>query len=228
MRENFSDKTPGAAISAQHINRINSVCRRVSRMSAGQYAKAIQTNDFMGVFPSRPWTQYRMLIHSELDRKARIYRAKVRYYDKSGEQTIPASAVPDVWKSINDGDTDWDLDALNIGEGYGPRLWPGDTIPSYWDSQRGMFVAISVPLQRKAVLNVAIAANTYGAATFYINQASTSWVENVWLNWLYTSDGLDSGQRVWVQWMHDEIDETQTTVSGNSVKGKWCILVPWC
>lgn len=227
MREDFHNKSPGNALTANDINRLNRVSRRMARVSFGQQMKATQTGDLLAINGNRAWIQCRMLIKSEIDRKARTYDAEIRYYDKAVEQTVSASKVPDVWKTYTP-EKLWELDALNIGQGYGPRLWPGDTVPAYWDAQRRMFVAISVPMRRKAITDVAILANGFGQVTFYINQASTTWKEDAWLNWLYTSDGLDANQRVIVQWYPDEIDANQTTIAGASVYGKWVIEVPWC
>lgn len=135
MRETFPHKSKGDTLSADHINRLSDVARRLASGQTGSY---LYGNDQQLAGPI-PFIQ-RLMIVTEVPFDAAyegcnddttLYKVKPRYYDHDAAE----------WKTDDDSE-DVCLDADAVGLIYQVN----DVVTAWYDPQRGAYIPLSSAL----------------------------------------------------------------------------------
>lgn len=143
MRETFPHKSKGDTLSADHINRLSDVARRLASGQTGSY---LYGNDQQLAGPI-PFIQRLMIVtevpfpdeYDGCDGNDDAYKCKPIYYDHDTKE----------WKTNDDAeDSCLDADVL------GAIFQTGQKLTAWYDPQRGAYIPLSFPIIKGKTLEV--------------------------------------------------------------------------
>ena len=207
MREVFPTKRPGDSLSAEHINKLSSVCRRLAVGSPGSYSSGTG-HSVPGRAGLPPFVENTVEVVEETEDF--LYLVRPRYYDHQSEE----------W-STDDKAGPFEMDAREFEGVYNV----GAKVVAYWDQQRIAFIPTGVVSQ---------AVHKIGKAYGSIAAGSTTGSVKIWE---YDSDAGELVEtdeiltEVYHDWCTNDVainDDDEVILGWFAAEGIWRVIGAEC